>query len=55
MYHYFSILNMSKILPAGIDFGNVKTLMEIFQINEVTPETSQLVSVADRNGSREPP
>ena len=46
---------MSKILPAGIDFGNVKTLMEIFQINEVTPETSQLVSVADRNGSREPP
>ena len=46
---------MSKILPAGIDFGNLKTLMEIFQINENDPDKSQLVYVVDRNGNKEPP
>ena len=29
--------------------------MEIFQINEKNPETSQLVNVVDRNGSKVPP
>ena len=52
---HYSIIKMSKILPAGIDFGNLKTLMEIFQINEKNPETSQLVNVVDRNGSKMPP
>lgn len=52
---HYSTIKMSKILPAGIDFGNLKTLMEIFQINEKNPETSQLVNVVDRNGSKVPP
>ena len=49
------IHKMSKILPAGIDFGNLKTLMEIFQINENDPDKSQLVYVVDRNGNKVPP
>lgn len=46
---------MSNILPAGIDFGNLETLMDIYQINEKQPERSQLVNVPDRNGNKQPP
>ena len=45
---------MSTILGAGIDFGNINTIMSVFNCNEADPLRSRADTVDDRNGTREP-
>lgn len=43
---------MSNICPAGIDFGNLYTIMSVFQTNATDPLKSVPIIVPDRNGTK---
>lgn len=45
---------MSDILGAGIDFGNINTIMSVFVLNDANPLRSAPTSVEDGNGNKEP-
>ena len=45
---------MSRIIPAGIDFGSLYTVSSIFKVNSENPKNSSVDIVADRNGMKEP-
>lgn len=45
---------MSRVVPAGIDFGNLITVSSVFKVNQDNPTNSSVVIVADRNGKKEP-
>lgn len=45
---------MSRVIPAGIDFGNLFTVSSVFEVNQENPANSSVFIVADRNGSKEP-
>ena len=45
---------MSDILGAGIDFGNINTIMSVFIRNDADPLRSATTIVEDRNGKKEP-
>lgn len=45
---------MSRVIPAGIDFGNLITVSSVFKVNQENPTNSSVVIVADRNGFKEP-
>ena len=45
---------MSDILGAGIDFGNINTIMSVFIRNDADPLRSAPATVEDRNGKKGP-
>lgn len=45
---------MSQLLPVGIDFGNIKTKISAFVINNEDIAKSNVEIISDRNGSKSP-